>query len=146
MRILGIFAIIVVALTMMVGTATAGGKGAGKAPLYDTAAGFTCADGATDTAGPTFGFAVMNINRSGDLIVQASVKRGTANATYDIWVNQDPGACPLGAPQFAGALTTNRRGNGNAHVTIDPVDGAENYWVSVVGGGQVLRSQSVQLK
>ena len=88
----------------------------------------------------------MNLNRSGDLIVQVSVKGGTPNEAYDIWVNQDPGACPLGAPTAPGALTTNDDGNGNAHVTLAPVAGATDFWISAVGGGQVLRSTSVGLE
>lgn len=142
MKTLGMIALAAIAFMMMVGTATAGG--AGKAPLYDSNA-YTCPGGAGDTEGPTYGFAVMNINGNGDLIVQVSVKGATPNSAYDIWVNQDPGACPLGAPTAAGALVTNGKGNGNAHVTLDAVDGASNFWISAVGGGQVLRSTSVAL-
>lgn len=144
MKALGILAIVVVALALMVGTATAG-NGAGKAPLYDSGP-FTCADGATSTAGPTFGFAVMNINRSGDLIVTVSVKGATPNDTYDIWVNQTVGTCPLGSPTAPGALTTDDDGNGNAHVKLDAHPDATDFWVSAVGGGQVLRSTSVGLE
>jgi hypothetical protein len=36
-------------------------------------------------------------------------------------------------------------GNGNAHVEIMRVEGAANFWVSVVGGGQVLRSTAAVL-
>ncbi len=149
MKTLGIFAVIVVALTMMVGTATAGHgnevRGAGKAPLYDSGP-FTCHLGATSTGGPTFGFAVMNINKHGDLIVQVSVKGGTPNSVYDIWVNQDPDStCPLGSPTAPGALTTDDNGNGNAHVKLDAHPNATDFWISAVGGGQVLRSTSVGL-
>jgi hypothetical protein len=144
--LLAVLALATVAI--MAGTAFAAqptGAGAGKAQLFDTAAGFTCPLGATDTSGPAFGFAVLNTDANGDLIVQVSVKGGTRNSTYDIWVNQDPGACPLAVPTAPGALTTNGQGNGNAHVTISRVAGATNFWVSAVGGGQVLRSTAVTL-
>lgn len=124
------------------------GSGAGKASLYDSE-GYTCLGGASETTGPTYGFVILNTNASGDLIVQVALKGATANATYDIWVNQDPGACPLDFPTAPGALTTNDDGNGNAHVKIaryvDATNFATNFWVSAVGGGQVLRSTAVVL-
>lgn len=119
--------------------------GAGKAPLYNAPANFTCPAGAQPVAGdPTYGFAVINAGKNGMLQVEVSLKGATPNETYDIWVNQDPGACPLAAPTAPGALTTNAQGNGNAHVQVAMVAGATNYWVSAVGGGQVLRSIAVQ--
>lgn len=118
-------------------------KGAGKAALYNNPA-FDCPNGATPS-GPTYGFAVMNTNNSGDLIVEVAVKGGTPSATYDIWVNQDPGACPLAAPTAPSALATNAQGNGNAHVKVARLAGANTFWVSAVGGGQVLRSTAAQL-
>jgi len=119
--------------------------GAGKSALYDAPGNFTCATGAQPADGEvTFGFATVNANKHGMLEVEVSVKGATPNATYDVWVNQDPGACPLPAATAVGAVTTNTQGNGNAHVKVAAVDGASNYWVSVVGGGQVLRSMAVQ--
>ena len=106
---------------------------------------YNCADGAIATEGLTFGFVVLNTNAKGDLIVQVAVKGATSDATYNIWVNQDPGACPLSTPTAPDALTTNKKGNGNAHVKIDRVAGATNFWVSVAGGGPVLRSTAVTL-
>jgi len=106
----------------------------------------TCEGGASDVSGETFGFVVMNINGKGDLIIVVSLKGATPNETYDIWVNQNPGACPLGSPTVPAGLTTNGKGNGNAKVKLDAVDGARNFWVSAVGGGQVLRSVAVELR
>ena len=117
-----------------------------KGPLYDSPSytpGVTCPNGADDTSGPVFGFAVISNAANGQLQVQVSVKGGTPDSAYDIWVNQDPGACPLGAPTAPAALVTNANGNGNAHVVIDAVPGATAFWVSAVGGGQVLRSTAV---
>ena len=120
------------------------GAGAGKAMLYNSAS-FDCETGAGDTSGPTYGFVILNTNGNGDLIVEVSLKGATSKATYDIWVNQDPGACPLAVPTAPGALMTNAKGNGNAHVKIARFSGATNFWVSAVGGGQVLRSTAAVL-
>jgi len=150
-----LFVLVIVALLIMPSVASAkrpvgkgggagNGRGAVKAPLYDSV-GYACDGGAKDTSGPTFGFVIMNTNGRGDLIVQVSLKGATPNATYDIWVNQEPGACPLAAPTSPGALTTNIRGNGNAHVEVERVERATNFWVSGVSGGQVLRSTAVTL-
>ena len=134
------------------GVAAAGGPppgaGAGKAPLYWSEA-YDCSWGALDTCGPTYGFAVMNTNGNGRLIVEVSVKGGSPNATYDIWVNQYPCNCPLSSPTAPGALTTNGQGNGNAHLNIPSLDcncwDNTIVWVSVVGGGQMLRSTAAIL-
>ena len=120
------------------------GPGARKALLYDSNA-YTCEDGAGDTSGPVFGFAIVTANARGDLIVRVALKRATPNETYELWVNQDPGACPLSEPTLLEAITTNRRGNGNARVRVPRVEGAKNFWASAVGGGQVLRSTAVIL-
>lgn len=120
------------------------GVGARKAVLYAPTQ-FTCEDGATDLTDGPYGFVVINTNGRGDLIVEVSLKGATANETYDIWVNQYPGACPLSAPTASDALTTNGRGNGNAHVKVERVTEATNFWVSALGGGQVLRSTAVVL-
>lgn len=121
---------------------------AGKAPLYNAVSNFTCPAGAQPASGdPTFGFVVINKTRNGKLgaklQIEVSLKGATPNATYDIWVNQDPGACPLGGPTAPGALKTNGKGNGNAHVQVPIVSGATHFWVSAVGGGQVLRSTAL---
>jgi len=120
-------------------------NGAGKGSLYDSG-GYTCMGGAADVSGETFGFVIMNINGKGDLIIEVSLKGATPDETYDIWVNQTPGTCPLGSPTAPGALTTNGKGNGNVKVKLEAVDGATNFWVSAVGGGQVLRSVAVELR
>ncbi|MBI4226484.1 hypothetical protein HY612_05220 [Candidatus Roizmanbacteria bacterium] len=115
--------------------------GAGKAPLYNAPANFTCPTGAQPAAGdPAFGFAVLNTTGSGWVIAEVALKGATPNSSYDIYVNQDPGGCPTIA---TGTLTTNGQGNGNANVKVPAVAGATAYWVSAVGGGQVLRSTAV---
>jgi len=115
--------------------------GAGKAPLYNAPANFSCPAGALPAAGdPTFGFAVLNTTGNGIVIAEVALKGATPNATYDIYVNQDPGGCPTVS---TGSLTTNGQGNGNANVKVARVSSATKYWVSAVGGGQVLRSVAV---
>lgn len=134
-------------LVLTLGTSVALAKsptGAGKAPLYNSE-GCLCASGAADTTGPTFGFVVLNTNSNGDLIVEVSLKGATPNTSYDIWVNQDPGGCPLDTPTAPSALTTNAQGNGNAHIKVARLAGATNFWASAVGGDQVLRSTVVVL-
>lgn len=144
-KLLAVVVIVAVVASLMVAPVMAKGPvGAGKASLYDSGP-FTCSEGATVTSGPTFGFVILNTNASGDLIVQVALKGATPGATYDIWVNQYPGTCPLGASTAPGALTTNIKGNGNAHVKIARHDDATNFWISAVGGGQVLRSTAVVL-
>jgi len=148
MKKLAIVVALVLVAAIMTATALAQrpvGAGAGKAALYDTVLGFTCELGATDLSDGPYGFVVMNTNARGDLIIEVSLKGATADATYDIWVNQYPGACPLSSPTAPGALTTNGRGNGNAHLKVPKVEGATTFWISAVGGGQVLRSTAVVL-
>ena len=144
-----VIALVLVAATMAA-TALAQrpvGAGAGKAFLYEAPDRdqYTCADGAIDLTDGPYGFVVMNTNARGDLIIEVSLKGATPDAAYDIWVNQYPGACPLSSPTSAAALTTNRRGNGNAHLKVPRVEGATNFWISAVGGGLVLRSTAVVL-
>lgn len=115
--------------------------GAGKAPLYNAPANFTCPTGAQPApADATFGFAVLNTTNNGMVIAEVALKGATPNSTYAIYVNQDPGGCPTVA---TGTLTTNGQGNGNANVKVPAIAGATMYWVSAVGGGQVLRSTAV---
>ena len=147
-KIITIGLAIVVVLTLGASAALAAGPpagaGSGKAPLYDSIP-FTCNGGASETNGATYGFVILNTNANGDLIVQVALKGAMPNTMYDIWVNQDPGACPLSSPTAPGALKTNIKGNGNAHVKIARVSDATSFWISAVGGGQVLRSTAVVL-
>jgi hypothetical protein len=102
-------ACLVVALAAS-GVAAAGGPppgaGATKAPLY-------CCDDCNCCA-ETYGFAVMNTNGNGDLIVEVSVKKACPDTDYKVVVCQD--SC---VPNCScTVLTTNGQGNGNAHVKI----------------------------
>ena len=143
--------VIVIALVLVITTTAATvlaqrpvGVGTGKARLYNSGP-WLCDLGATALSDGPYGFVVMNTNARGDLIIEVSLKGATASATYDIWVNQNPGACPMPSATAPGGLITNRRGNGNAHLIVPRVEGATGFWISAVGGGQVLRSTAVVL-
>ena len=90
MKKLAVVIVLVLAVSVA-GTALAAPNGAGKGSPYDSNP-FTCADGATDTAGPAYGFAVLNTNgkpllqaaEMKDVISQVSLKGATPNTTYDI--------------------------------------------------------------
>jgi signal peptidase I len=105
---------------------------------------YTCPTGAGSTGEPHFGFVVLKLVSS---MVKADIKLAgaTPNASYDIWINEDPGGCPLAVPTAIAAITTDGSGNGLAHVETAFIPGATNFWVSAVGGGQVLRSTAVTL-
>ena len=149
-----LLAVAVIAAAMMAGTALAQppvGAGAGKAPMYDAldnpTSGYTCPGGADvddlEALG-TFGFAVINTNGNGDLIVQVSLK-GAVPSTYDVYVHQNVGgSC---SPTLVGQLTTNGKGNGNAHAELERTANATDFWVSLVDTGtdERYRTTSVQL-
>jgi signal peptidase len=121
----------------------AGSYGEKTANLFDSNE-FTCTDGATNFSKPQAKVVVLkkvggNINATVQLI------GATPNSSYDIWLNQDPGGCPLGAPTAPAAITTDGSGNGTGSASAVVVSGATKFWISAVGGGQVLRSVSVSL-
>jgi len=113
------------------------------APLYDSDP-FTCSTGATDFEVPQLKVAILEIEGAD---VKATVVLGgaTPNSSYDIWINQDPGGCPLAEPTVMGAITTDANGDGTGDAVAPIVGGALNFWISAVGGGQVLRSTAVTL-
>ena len=103
--------------------------------------GFTCSGGASDI---TTSKGTVTISKNGDLDVLVTLTGALPNTSYDLWVNQDPGACPLGAPTVPLFITTNGSGDGtNSLNNHGLVGGATNFWVSLVGGTDVLRSTAV---
>lgn len=139
--------------------------GSKMAALFDVTSSpsttWTCALGASAT---TEGGSPTGATRGtvswwtvGDIVsVTVSVVGGAANATYDVWVEQNPGTCPPGTstPSNPGALNTNASGAGNATFTFTHVSGATNFWLSLWSpagppypgqGGSVLRSTAVVL-
>jgi hypothetical protein len=107
---------------------------------------FACPTGAQPAAhAATFGFAILNTTGHHMLNVNVVLKGAKPNASYDVWVNQDPGSCPLAAPTKVGAIHTNARGNGTGHLRIAIVTTATHFWVSAVSGTDVLRTRAATL-
>lgn len=110
------------------------------ATLFDSN-DFTCSTGATNFSDPdgfvTFAFGSETVE------FKAVLYDGIPHTFYDIWVNQDPGGCPQGAPLFPQGMQTDVEGNAEKTFNVDQVEGAEHFWISVVGGGQVLRSTAI---
>lgn len=110
----------------------------------------TCAAGAQPAQGAKAeGFAIVRVLPSGKLLITVQLKRAAARATYDVWVNQDPGACPLASATKLGAIHTNRKGMGHAVLRVPYVAGATHVWLSVTNpsdGTDVLRTKAATLK
>ncbi len=121
--------------------------GARKVAFYaDANVTYTCATGAQPAAGAKkYGFAVLNATAHGYLEVTVSLKGVTPSTKFDVWVNQDPGACPLTAATKLAAVKTNAKGNGTAHLRVKVVTGATSFWVSVVSGSNVYRTPAAAL-
>ena len=114
--------------------------------LYDSN-DYTCPGGASNTAGTDLGNVILK-KVGANLEVDVVITGANPNQVYDIWVYQDPGGCPLGAPTFPAAIATDASGNGGPFSGLTPlVGGALNFWVSAVDTVvpiQVLRSPAVQ--
>ena len=135
------------------------GAGAGKMPLWNSTGevnvGYTCAGGALKTTDGPYGFVILNTNASGKLVVEFALKGATPNATFNLYINQVDIAngCTIQTPNLKGQLTTNGRGNGNAHFNLPRWVDADKFWVSAMElpmpyypiHGLMLRSESVLL-
>jgi len=74
-------------------------QGAAKEPLFDNPV-FTCQTGAIPTL-TEFGFVILNTHGPADatgkdsvVSIEVAIKGGIPNATYQIFLAQDPGNCP----------------------------------------------------
>ena len=105
---------------------------------------FLCDQGATNLSSPQAKIAILK-KESGNIKVTVKLEGATPSSTYDIWINQDPGGCPLPSPTEIGAIVTDALGNGVGDAMAPEVAGATKFWISAVGGGQVLRSTAVAL-
>ena len=110
-------------------------QGAAKEPLFDTAV-FTCPTGAMPALAE-FGFVILNTHGPADatgkdsvVSVEVAIKDGIPNATYQIFLAQDPGNCPNMVS--VGTVTTNAQGNGNGHAEVSRFSTATNFWVAAV--------------
>jgi hypothetical protein len=121
------------------------GHGARKVGFFQDPA-WTCATGAQPAAhAGTFGFAILNTTGHHKLNVNVVLRGALANATYDVWLNQDPGGCPLATPTKIGAIHTDANGNGHAHLRVTVIKGATHFWVSATSGTSVLRTRAAAL-
>lgn len=103
--------------------------------------GYTCPGGATDTSVIK---GTVTITKTSDLKISITLSGAIPSTSYDLWVNQDPGACPLSSPTSAGFIATDGSGNGSNTLSGHPLTGgATKFWVSMVGGSDVLRSTAV---
>ncbi|EKD90918.1 MAG: hypothetical protein ACD_30C00057G0002 [uncultured bacterium] len=102
---------------------------------------FTCSTGASDTTTPK-GTVAFTFNTS-TLDLTVTLTSALPNTSYDIWVNQDPGGCPLSSPTFPGGVLTNGSGDGSQTFNTPRLGGATNFWISAVAGSDVFRSTAV---
>jgi hypothetical protein len=141
-------ALVVVVVTIGVGTAGAAPEGAQKAPFYGpniVSSGFSCSRGATPTAA-TFGFVVLNTpGKDGTLTGEVSIKGASPNTTYSLADEQDPGNC-VNLIQFA-MVTTDGQGNANVHFSVARIPSATSFWIGfeTAGFSQVYGSSAVPL-
>lgn len=127
------------------GTDQGKGHGARKGAFFLNPT-WTCATGAQPAAhAATYGFAVLNTTGHHTLNVNVVLKGAEPNASYDVWVNQDPGSCPLATATKVGAVHTNARGNGTGHLHVTIESTATHFWVSAVSGSDVLRTRAATL-
>jgi hypothetical protein len=120
-------------------------QGAAKEPLFANAA-FACPTGAFPAL--TFGFVVLNTHGPADatgkdsvVSAEVAIKNGIPNATYQIFLAQDPGNCPNMIS--IGTVTTNAQGNGNGHAEVSRISTATNFWVAVVDLAELSDPRSI---
>ena len=102
---------------------------------------FTCPGGASDTSSNK---GTVTISKDSSLDITVTLSGALTSTDYQLWVNQDPGSCPLSSPTVAVFITTDGSGNGTNTLSDHPLTpGATKFWVSLVGGTDVLRSTAV---
>jgi hypothetical protein len=123
-------------------------EGAQKAPLFGPRAAdaFSCEGGVAPTP-ETFGFVVLNTpGKDTTVSAQVSLKGAAPNTEYKVFVAQDTGPlCPF---SFSTSnLTTNKKGNGNLHFTVERVPTATKFWVGIESFhiGETFGSPAVEL-
>ena len=123
-------------------------QGAQKAPIFGPNvenSGFTCKGGAAPTP-KTFGFVVLNTpGNDTTLSGEVALKGAAPNTTYAVDVEKEvpPTLCFVST---VGAITTNKKGNGNAHFTVARPLGTK-FWIAVVNQvrHEVYGSPAVEL-
>jgi hypothetical protein len=121
-------------------TTVTGTEGAGKAPIGPQSAnGGNCQQGSTDGNG----FAVLNTPGMAEALSgEVSLKDGTPNATYYVFVDDGSVCIP------EGTLTTNHAGNGNTSLSPAGLAGGSYFVVLSISSSpsdEVYASASVTL-
>jgi hypothetical protein len=124
-------------------------EGAQKAPLYgpEAANAFSCEAGVFPTP-KTFGFVVLNTpGNEATVSGEIALKHAAPNTEYvGVFVDQSTG--PFCTPSPTGAnITTNKKGNGNLHFSVERVPTATKFWVGMTSasGSETIGSSSVEL-
>ena len=135
--------IAMMALTLIVFPGTAGAR-ASKEVVFDKTEGI-CTSGLISGT-PTDSFAVINTH-AGNVSAEVSLKGLEPNTTYQVDLVQTPsGESCLQAPGET-SLTTNGRGNGNAHWSESIQAGQTGAFVMVIAPGfsDILAAPTVPL-
>jgi hypothetical protein len=124
-------------------------EGAQKAPLYgpEAASGFSCEAGVFPTP-KTFGFVVLNTPGSEATVGgEIALKRAAPNTEYSAFVEQATGPFCTGSPASRN-ITTNKKGNGNLHFSVERMPTATKFWVAIEStsnASETIGSSSVEL-
>lgn len=105
--------------------------------------GYTCQGGATNQDIPLGSFVATAGDP--DHTVEVILTGAAPDSNYDLWINQDPGACPLDSPTTIDFVTTDNTGFGQNSTTVPAIDGATVLWISLVSDSQIIRSSSVPI-
>jgi hypothetical protein len=126
------------------GATTAHAAGASKSVVFDNTSG-NCTIGLT-AGTPTESFAVINTH-NGSVSAEVSLKGLAPNTTYQLDLVQVPSG--ESCLQFPGEtlLTTNHRGNGNAHWSEPILAGQTGVFVMLLGPffSDILATPTVSL-
>jgi hypothetical protein len=125
-------------------------EGAQKAPLYGPEignGGFSCEAGAFPTP-KKFGFVVLDTpGNEATVSVEIALKRAAPNTEYSVFVAQNITiGCFVIFP--SSNITTNKKGNGNLHFTVERAPTANKFSVgltSTSNGLESIDSSSVEL-
>jgi hypothetical protein len=141
--ITGVITVTLAVATAAAGGAFAGGNGAarsGLSPQTGDMTGGQCQQGSGDGSN---GFVILNApgqpGNASKLIGEVSLKNATPNTTYMVTVSVGNNNC---MPE--GSLTTNKVGNGNAHIA-DPTLGNGSFYVVLTdaAGNELFASAPV---
>lgn len=123
-----------VAALALTGTATAV---ASPAALYSTAGGWSCAHGASDTSGPTYGSASIKVQQSGTAAtITVRLRNAAPNTTYAVSLTQTAVATGCVIPSPFAQLTTNERGAGSVRQTVSVNPNAYSRQILLESSGQ----------